>query len=93
MHLSDSVVSSLELKGQERFGRGASEQQRLDLSRTSTLLGMDANRLSAANQAMMQNQQMIAGGIGQAVGGLTTGFAAGGGFSKDGFKMETFLGQ
>ena len=41
----------------------------------------------------MQNQQMIAGGIGQAVGGLTTGFAAGGGFSKDGFKMKTFLGQ
>ena len=44
-------------------------------------------------QAMVQNQQMLAGGIGQAVGGLTTGFAAGGGFSKDGFKLETFLGQ
>jgi len=54
---------------------------------------MDANRLTAANQAMMQNQQMIAGGLGQAVGGLTTGYAAGGGFSQGGFSMDKFLGN
>ena len=74
------MEQQLELKGQELFGKGASEQQRLDLSRTSTLLGMDANRLSAANQAFAQNQQMIAGGIGQTIGGLATGFVVGGGF-------------
>ena len=74
------MEQQLELKGQELFGKGASEQQRLDLSRTSTLLGMDANRLAAANQAMMQNQQMIAGGIGQLASGLATGYVAGGGF-------------
>ena len=78
------MEQQLELKGQELFGRGASEQQRLDLSRTSTLLGMDANRVAAANQAMMQNQQMIAGGIGQLAGGLATGYAAGTkGFTQD----------
>ena len=85
------MEQQLELKGQELFGKGASEQQRLDLSRTSTLLGMDANRLAAANQAMMQNQQMIAGGIGQAVGGLTTGFAAGGGFTEEGYSGKLFM--
>ena len=87
------MEQQLELRGQQLQGLGSSEQQKLELSRTSTLLGMDANRLTAANQAMMQNQQMIAGGLGQAVGGLTTGYAAGGGFSQGGFSMDKFLGN
>jgi len=33
------------------------------------------------------------GGIGSIVGAGLQGFASGGGFSKDGFKMDTFLGR
>lgn len=87
------MEQQLELRGQQLFGAGASEQQKLELSRTSTLLGMDANRLAAANQAMMQNQQMIAGGIGQLAGGLATGYAAGIDPTTGKFSKKIFMGQ
>jgi len=38
------------------------------------------------------NQQML-GGVGDIVGAGLQGFAAGGGFAKGGFKMDTFLGR
>ena len=45
-------------------------------------------------RASMQAQnQAIMGGVGDIVGAGIQGFAAGGGFTKDGFKMDTFLGR
>ena len=60
------------------------------------LLNLKAGRQDAERefrgQMQAQNQAMM-GGIGDIVGAGLQGFASGGGFSKDGFKMDTFLGR
>jgi len=92
------MEQQMELQAQTVYGKGVSEQQRLDLSRQSTLFGMDAQRLGAAKKDIAAHKAMIAGGIGEVAGSVASGYAAGysptggadgkGGFSWDQFKSS-----
>ena len=64
--------------------------------RQMNLLQLKAGRQQAERdfRASMQAQnQAIMGGVGDLVGAGLQGFAAGGGFTKGGFSMDTFLGR
>ena len=50
--------------------QGEALSMQMEQSKQGTLLGMDANRLGAAQQAQSQAMGQIAGGIGTAVGGM-----------------------
>ena len=59
----------------ERQGKLTSMQ--MEQSKQATLLGMEAQSVQGAQQAVMQGQQMMAEGIGTAVGGIAGGFKGG----------------
>tara|TARA_R110001592_G_scaffold144506_4_gene367714 strand:+ start:250 stop:957 length:708 start_codon:yes stop_codon:yes gene_type:complete len=71
------MEQQMELQAQTVYGKGSSEQQRLEMSRQSTLLGMGANRLGAARQDIATHKAMIAGGVGELAGAVATGYAGG----------------
>jgi|TARA_R110000824_G_scaffold100147_4_gene238117 hypothetical protein len=71
-------------------------RQQNENRRQMQLLNLKAGRQDARRefrgQMQAQNQAMM-GGVGDILGAGLRGFAYGGGFSKDGFNMDTFLGR
>lgn len=89
-------VQQMEQQAQERVGYGNYLREQNENERQMNLLQLKAGRQQAQRdfRASMQAQnQAIMGGVGDIVGAGIQGFAAGGGFTKDGFKMDTFLGR
>ena len=86
----------MEQRARQTVMRGEGQRQTAENQRQMGLLGLKAGRQDAKRefrgQMQAQNQAMM-GGIGDIVGAGLQGFASGGGFSKDGFKMDTFLGR
>ena len=58
----------------------------MEQSKQGTLLGMDAQAYTGAQQAVMQGNQMMAQGLSTAIGGIAGGFKGGK------FNMDQFLG-
>ena len=85
------MEQQMELQAQTVYGKGSSEQQRLEMSRQSTLLGMGANRLGAARQDIATHKAMIAGGVGELAGAVATGYAGGYDSATGGFSKKKFL--
>ena len=69
-------------KIQQLEAAGKLQSMQMDQSKQATLLGMEAQSVQGAQQAVMQGQQMMAQGIGSAVSGLA-GLGGGGGGDKD----------
>ena len=88
-------VQQMEQQARQTVARGEAFRQEGENERQMNLLQLKAGRQQAQRdfRASMQAQnQAIMGGVGDLVGAGIQGFAAGGGFIKDGFKMDTFLG-
>ena len=89
-------VQGMEQQAQTRIGYGEQIRQGNENERQINLLSLQAGRQQAQRDfrgAMQAQSQKITGGIGDIVGAGLTGFTAGGGFTKDGFKMDTLLGR
>ena len=89
-------VQRMEQQAQTRVGYGETMRQTSENERQMDLMNLKAGRNNAERtfRTSMKgaNQQML-GGVGDIVGAGLQGFAAGGGFAKGGFKMDTFLGK
>ena len=89
-------VQRMEQQAQTRIGYGETMRQTSENERQMDLMNLKAGRNNAERgfRTSMRgaNQQML-GGVGDIVGAGLQGFAAGGGFAKGGFKMDTFLGR
>ena len=89
-------VQRMEQQAQTRVGYGETMRQTSENERQMDLMNLKAGRNNAERtfRTSMKgaNQQML-GGVGDIVGAGLQGFAAGGGLSKGGFKMDTFLGR
>jgi hypothetical protein len=89
-------VQQMEQQAQQTVARGEAFRQEAEYERGINLLQLKAGRQQAQRdfRASMQAQnQAIMGGVGDLVGAGIQGFAAGGGFTKGGFSMDTFLGR
>ena len=89
-------VQQMEQQAQTRVAFGEGQRQEAEYQRGMNLLELKAGRQQAQRdfRANMQAQnQAIMGGVGDILGAGIQGFASGGGFTKDGFKMDTFLGR
>jgi hypothetical protein len=89
-------VQRMEQQAQTRVGYGEGMRQTSENERQMGLMNLRAGRNYAERDFRTSmkgaNQQML-GGVGDIVGAGLQGFAAGGGFAKGGFKMDTFLGR
>ena len=89
-------VQQMEAQAQQTIGYGDYLRQQNENQRQMDLISLQSGRQQAQRdfRASMraQNQRMM-GGIGSIFGAGLQGFASGGGFTKDGFKMDTFLGR
>ena len=89
-------VQRMTQQAQETIGYGDYLRERSENERQMNLMNLKAGRQQAQRDfrgAMQAQNQQIMGGIGSIVGAGLQGFASGGGFSKDGFSMDTFLGR
>jgi len=89
-------VQGMEQQAQTRIGYGEQIRQGNENERQIDLLNLQAGRQQAQRDfrgAMQAQTQKIQGGVGNILGAGFKGFAAGGGFTKGGFKMDTFLGR
>ena len=86
----------MEQNARQTIMGGEYTRQQNENQRQLNLMELKSGRQQAKREfrTSMQgaNQQML-GGVGDIVGAGLQGFASGGGFSKDGFKMDTFLGR
>jgi len=89
-------VQRLENYAEQAVMGGEATRQANENKRQMGLLGLKAGRQDAVRDYQSarsaQNQAMM-GGVGDILGAGLSGFASGGGFSKGGFKMDTFLGR
>ena len=89
-------VQDAEARAKKTVMAGEFTRQQGENQRKLNLMDLKAGRQEAKREFKTSmrgaNQQML-GGIGDIVGAGLTGFAAGGGFSKGGFQMDTFLGR
>jgi|21_taG_2_1085346.scaffolds.fasta_scaffold07228_3 hypothetical protein len=89
-------VQRMTQQAQETIGYGDYLKQQNENERQMNLMGLKAGRQQAQRDfrgAMQAQNQQIMGGIGSIVGAGLQGFASGGGFTKGGFSMDTFLGR
>jgi len=89
-------VQRMTQQAEQMKGYGEQIREKNENERQMNLMGLQAGRQQAQRDfrgAMQAQTQKIQGGIGSIVGAGLQGFASGGGFSKDGFKMDTFLGR
>ena len=89
-------VQRMEQQAQQQVAYGSYLREQGENERQMNLLQLKAGRQQAQRdfRGQMQAQKnAIMGGVGDIVGAGLQGFAAGGGFSKGGFKMDTFLGR
>ena len=89
-------VQRMTQQAQQTVSYGENLRQTNENKRQMNLLGLKAGRQDAVRDYQSarsaQNQAMM-GGVGDILGAGLSGFASGGGFSKGGFKMDTFLGR
>ena len=89
-------VQRQESQAKRQVAYGERLRQTSENKRQTDLMDLRSGRQQARAdfRGAMQgaNQQML-GGIGEIAGAGLKGFAAGGGFAKGGFKMDTFLGR
>ena len=89
-------VQQMEQQAQQTVMGGEFTRQTNENKRQMNLMALKAGRQQAQRdfkgEMQFQNQAMM-GGVGDILGAGLQGFASGGGFSKDGFKMDTFLGR
>ena len=89
-------VQSMEQAARRTVLGGEATRQENERQRQMNLMQLKAGRQQAKRdfRASMQAQnQAIMGGVGDILGAGLQGFASGGGFTEDGFKMDTFLGR
>ena len=89
-------VQRMTQQAEQMKGYGEQIREENENERQMNLMGLQAGRQQAQRDfrgAMQAQTQKIQGGIGSIVGAGLQGFASGGGFSKDGFKMDTFVGR
>ncbi len=89
-------VQRMTQQAQETIGYGDYLRERSENERQMNLMNLKAGRQQAQRDfrgAMQAQNQQIMGGIGSIVGAGLQGFASGGGFTKGGFSMDTFLGR
>ena len=85
-----------EASAKQTVAYGESARQSGENERSMNLMEMESGRQSAQadfRSSMQQQKNAVMGGIGDIVSAGVGGFASGGGFSKGGFKMDTFLGK
>ena len=89
-------VQQAEQQAQQTVMGGELTRQTNENKRQMNLMALKAGRQQAQRdfkgEMQFQNQAMM-GGVGDILGAGLQGFASGGGFSKDGFDMDTFLGR
>ena len=73
-------------KTQQLIAQGQLSSMQMEQSKQSTLLGMDAQSVTGAQNAVQGGNQMMMSGISDVIGGV------GGGFKDGEFNMEQFLG-
>ena len=71
------MEQQMEMQADATFGKGAAQQQSMEMTRQGTLLGMGAQRLGAAKKDIAASKAMVAGGIGEVAGSVATGYASG----------------
>ena len=89
-------VQRMTQQAQQTVGYGDYLKETNENKRQMALLDLRSGRQQAQAdfRGQMQAQtQKIQGGVGNILGAGFKGFAAGGGFTKGGFKMDTFLGR
>ena len=89
-------VQRMTQQAQQTVSYGENLRQTNENKRQMNLLSLKAGRQDAVRDyqsARSAQNSAIMGGIGDIVGAGVSGFASGGGFSKGGFKMDTFLGR
>tara|TARA_R110000824_G_scaffold286244_2_gene474409 strand:- start:99 stop:1055 length:957 start_codon:yes stop_codon:yes gene_type:complete len=89
-------VQRMTQQAQQTVAYGEDLRQTNENKRQMGLLNLRSGRQQAQADFRGQIQAQknaVMGGIGDIVGAGLGGFAAGGGFSKGGFKMDTFLGR
>jgi len=89
-------VQQAEERAKKTVMAGEFTRQQNENQRQLNLMDLKAGRQQAKREFRTSmrgaNQQML-GGVGDILGAGLQGFAAGGGFSEGGFKMDTFLGR
>jgi len=89
-------VQRMEQQAQQQVAYGSYLREQGENERQMNLLQLKAGRQQAQRdfRGQMQAQKnAIMGGVGDILGAGIQGFASGGGFTKDGFKLDTFLGR
>jgi len=89
-------VQEAEARAKKTVMAGEFTRQQNENQRQLNLMDLKAGRQQAKREfrtSMQGAKQQVLGGIGSIVGAGLQGFAAGGGFSEGGFKMDTFLGR
>jgi len=89
-------VQEAEARAKKTVMAGEFTRQQGENQRQLNLMDLKAGRQQAKREfktSMQGAKQQVLGGIGSIVGAGLQGFAAGGGFSEGGFKMDTFLGR
>jgi len=88
-----SKIEQLERTGadktQQLIAKGQLSSMQMEQSKQATLLGMDAQSVTGAQQAVQAGNQMMMSGISDVIGGVGSGFDSTGKFSlKDLFKNK-----
>jgi hypothetical protein len=89
-------VQAMEQQARQTVLRGEGLRQENENQRQIDLMNLKAGRQQAQREfrtSMQGAKQQMLGGVGNILGAGLQGFASGGGFSKDGFSMDTFLGR
>ena len=89
-------VQQAEERAKKTIMAGEFTRQQNENQRQLNLMDLKAGRQQAKREfrtSMQGAKQQMLGGVGDILGAGLQGFAAGGGFSKGGFKMDTFLGR
>ena len=89
-------VQRMTQQAQKTIGYGDYLRQQNENQRQMDLISLQAGRQQAQRDfrgAMQAQNQKMMGGVGSILGAGLKGFASGGGFTKDGFSMDTFLGR
>ena len=89
-------VQQAEERAKKTVMAGEFTRQQNENQRQLNLMDLKAGRQQAKREfrtSMQGAKQQMLGGVGDILGAGLQGFAAGGGFSEGGFKMDTFLGR
>ena len=74
-------------KTQQLMAQGEVISMQMEQSKQATLLGMDAQAYTAAEQAVLQGQQAVGQGISSVIGGVASAYTPGVGDEKGSFNF------